>query len=189
LAIAQGEPRYVTAVSQSDVADGWRDKRHDGGCVVDVGRNQVIVTGLSMPHSPRLYRDKLWLLNSGTGEFGYVDLNRGEFESVAFCPGYLRGLAFSGDFAIVGLSKPRENRTFSGLALDEQLESKQAEPRCGLLVIDLRTGDIVHWLRIEGIVTELYDVAVLPGMRRPMAVGLKTDEIRRVVRIGSVEQK
>ena len=189
LAIAQGEPRYVTAVSQSDVADGWRDKRHDGGCVVDVGRNQVIVTGLSMPHSPRLYRDKLWLLNSGTGEFGYVDLNRGEFESVAFCPGYLRGLAFSGDFAIVGLSKPRENRTFSGLALDEQLESKQAEPRCGLLVIDLRTGDIVHWLRIEGIVTELYDVAVLPGMRRPMAIGFKTDEIRRVVRIGSVEHK
>ncbi|MEQ8959482.1 MAG: TIGR03032 family protein, partial [Coleofasciculus sp. C2-GNP5-27] len=187
LAIADGKPKYVTAVSQSDVADGWRDKRRDGGCVVDVGRNQVIVTGLSMPHSPRLYRDKLWLLNSGTGEFGFVDLSRGEFESVAFCPGYLRGLAFSGDFAIVGLSKPRENRTFSGLALDERLESKQAEPRCGLLVIDLRSGDIVHWLRIEGIVTELYDVAVLPGVQRPMAVGFKTDEIRRVVRIGSVD--
>jgi len=57
------------------------------------------------------------------------------------------------------------------------------------LVIDLRTGDIVHWLRIEGIVTELYDVAVLPGMRRPMAIGFKTDEIRRVVRIGEAEQK
>ena len=189
LAMGEGQPAYVTAVSQSDVADGWRDKRRDGGCVVDVGRNEVILTGLSMPHSPRLYGDKLWLLNSGTGEFGYVDLERGEFESVAFCPGYLRGLAFSGDFAIVGLSKPRENKTFSGLALDEKLQSKQAEPRCGLLVIDLRTGDIVHWLRIEGIVTELYDVAVLPGMRRPMAIGFKTDEIRRVVRIGSVEQK
>ncbi|MEQ8383079.1 MAG: TIGR03032 family protein [Coleofasciculus sp. A1-SPW-01] len=189
LAMREGEPKYVTAVSQSDVADGWRDKRHDGGCVVDVGRNQVIVTGLSMPHSPRLYGDKLWLLNSGTGEFGYVDLERGSFESVAFCPGYLRGLAFSGDFAIVGLSKPRENRTFSGLALDEKLESKQAEPRCGLFVIDLRSGDIVHWLRIEGIVTELYDVAVLPGMRRPMAIGFKSDEIRRVVRIGEAEEK
>jgi uncharacterized protein (TIGR03032 family) len=189
LAMREGQPAYVTAVSQSDVTDGWRDKRRDGGCVVDVGSNEVIVTGLSMPHSPRLYQGKLWLLNSGTGEFGYVDLNRGEFESVAFCPGYLRGLAFTGDFAIVGLSKPRENRTFSGLALDEQLESKQAEPRCGLLVIDLRSGDIVHWLRIEGIVTELYDVAVLPGMRRPMAIGFKTDEIRRIVRVGSVEEK
>jgi uncharacterized protein (TIGR03032 family) len=189
LAMREGQPRYVTAVSQSDVTDGWRDKRRDGGCVIDVGSNQVIVTGLSMPHSPRLYRDKLWLLNSGTGEFGVVDVNRGEFESVAFCPGYLRGLAFSGDFAIVGLSKPRENKTFSGLALDERLQSKQAEPRCGLLVIDLRSGDIVHWLRIEGIVTELYDVAVLPGMRRPMAIGFKTDEIRRIVRVGSVEEK
>jgi len=189
LAMREGEPKYVTAVSQSDVTDGWRDKRRDGGCVVDVGRNEVILTGLSMPHSPRVYRDKLWLLNSGTGEFGFVDLNRGEFESVAFCPGYLRGLAFTGDFAIVGLSKPRENRTFSGLALDEKLQIKQAEPRCGLFVIDLRTGDIVHWLRIEGIVTELYDVAVLPGMRRPMAIGFKSDEIRRIVRVGSVEQK
>ncbi|MBE9129181.1 MULTISPECIES: TIGR03032 family protein [unclassified Coleofasciculus] len=189
LAMRSGQPGYVTAVSQSDVADGWRDKRRDGGCVVDVGTNEVIVTGLSMPHSPRLYRDKLWLLNSGTGEFGFVDLSRGEFESVAFCPGYLRGLAFSGDFAIVGLSKPRENKTFSGLVLSERLQSKQAEPRCGLLVIDLRSGDIVHWLRIEGIVTELYDVAVLPGVRRPMAIGFKTDEIRRVVRIGSVEHK
>jgi hypothetical protein len=53
------------------------------------------------------------------------------------------------------------------------------------LVIDLRTGDIVHWLRIEGIVEELYDVVVLPGVQRPMAVGFKTDEIRRIVTIGS----
>ncbi|MEQ9669802.1 TIGR03032 family protein [Coleofasciculus sp. G2-EDA-02] len=86
LAMGEGQLTYVTAVSQSDVADGWRDKRRDGGCVVDVGSNEVIVTGLSMPHSPRVYGDKLWLLNSGTGEFGYVDLERGIFESVAFCP-------------------------------------------------------------------------------------------------------
>ncbi|MBD1811794.1 TIGR03032 family protein [Microcoleus vaginatus DQ-U2] len=184
LAMRDGQPRYVTAVSQSDVADGWRDKRQDGGCVMDISTNQIIATGLSMPHSPRWYKDKLWLLNSGRGEFGYLDLERGVFEAVAFCPGYLRGLSFCGDFAVVGISKPRHNKTFSGLALDEQLQAKQAQARCGLLVIDLRSGDIVHSLRIEGVVEELYDVQVLPGVRRPMAIGLKTDEIRRVISIG-----
>ena len=184
LAMRDGQPRYVTAVSQSDVADGWRDKRKDGGCVMDISTNQAIATGLSMPHSPRWYKDKLWLLNSGRGEFGYLDLERGVFEAVAFCPGYLRGLSFCGDFAVVGISKPRHNKTFSGLVLDEQLQAKQAQARCGLLVIDLRSGDIVHSLRIEGVVEELYDVQVLPGVRRPMAIGLKTDEIRRVISIG-----
>ena len=174
----------MTAVSQSDVADGWRDKRRDGGCVIDVSSNEVILTRLSMPHSPRWYKDKLWLLNSGTGEFGYADIERGVFEPVAFCPGYMRGCAFSGDFAIAGLSKPRHNKTFSGLPLDDNLRAKDAEPRCGLVVIDLRSGDIVHSLRIEGVVEELYDVQVLPGVRRPMAIGFKTDEIRRVVTMG-----
>ncbi|MEH2040531.1 TIGR03032 family protein [Nostoc sp.] len=181
LAIRDGQPRYVTAVSQSDVAEGWRDRRADGGCVIDVESNEILIRGLSMPHSPRWYKDKLWLLNSGTGDFGYLDLKRGSFEPVAFCPGYMRGCAFHGDFAIVGVSQPRHNKTFSGLPLDEKLQQKNAEPRCGLLVIDLKSGDIVHSLRIEGVVLELYDVVALPGVRRPMAIGFKSDEIRRMV--------
>jgi uncharacterized protein (TIGR03032 family) len=113
-----------------------------------------------------------------------VDTQRGSFEPVAFCPGYLRGLAFCGDFAIVGLSKPRDNKTFNGLALNERLQSKDAQPRCGLMVIDLRSGDIVHSLRLEGVVAELYDIQILSGVRCPMAIGLRTDEIRRVISMG-----
>jgi uncharacterized protein (TIGR03032 family) len=185
LAMENGEPRYVTAVSTSDVADGWRDRRHNGGCVIDVASNEIVVSGLSMPHSPRLYRDKLWLLNSGTGYFGTVDVKAGTFTPVTFCPGYLRGLAFGGDYAVVGLSKMRGNKTFSGLALDDNLAAKDVEPRCGLQIIDLRSGDIVDWLRIQGMVEELYDVAVLPGVRQPMALGFKSDEIRRTITVGS----
>lgn len=181
LALQDGKPRYVTAVSQSDVADGWRDRRQDGGCVIDVQSNEVVASGLSMPHSPRVYQEKLWLLNSGTGEFGSVDRADGKFQPMAFCPGYLRGMALHGDFAVVGLSKSRKNKTFSGLKLDDKLASQQAEPRCALYVIDLRTGDIVHWLRMKGVVEELYDVVVLPGVQRPKALGFKTDEIRRTI--------
>ncbi len=184
LALEHGKAKYVTAVSQSNVADGWRDRRHDGGCVIDIDSSEIIASGLSMPHSPRVYRDKLWLLNSGTGHFGFIDRANGQFEKVAFCPGYLRGLTFHGDYAIVGLSKSRENKTFSGLELDNNLKSGDAEARCGLHVIDLKSGDVVHWIRVEGVVTELYDVVSLPSVVRPQSLGFKTDEIRRVLRIG-----
>lgn len=183
LAMRDGRPAYVTAVSRSDVADGWRDHRADGGIVIDVRSNEIVAGGLSMPHSPRWHQGKLWLLNSGTGEFGHIDPQTGRFVPVAFCAGYLRGLYFHRDFALVGLSRPRHNKTFSGLPLDENLKSRNAEARCGVQVIDLRTGDTVHWLRIEGIVDELYDVITLPGAHRPMALGFKTDEIRRVISI------
>jgi hypothetical protein len=63
------------------------------------------------------------------------------------------------------------------------LAEKQAVSRCGLQVIDLRTGDVVHHLRIEGMVHELYDVAVIPQVRRPMAIGFRTDEIRRMISV------
>ena len=73
LAMADGVPRYVTAVSRSDTIDGWRDRRADGGVVIDVQTGEIVIGGLSMPHSPRLYRGRLWLLNSGTGELGWIE--------------------------------------------------------------------------------------------------------------------
>lgn len=188
LAMENGLPRYVTAVSGTDVVDGWREHRGDGGRVIDVTAGEVVCEGLSMPHSPRLHGGKVWLHDSGTGRFGHIDGKRGTFEPVAFCPGYLRGLAMVGDFAVAGLSRPRaDNHTFAGLALDDALEKGGVEARCGLVIIDLRSGDIVHWLRIEGVVNELYDVAVLPGVQRPTALGFKTDEINRVITIGPEE--
>lgn len=170
------------------MADGWRERRSNGGCVIDVMSNSIVVSGLSMPHSPRLYRNQLWLLNSGAGYFGRFNVKSSTFIPITFCPGYLRGLAFWGDYAVVGLSKMRGNKTFSGLALDKNLAALDVEARCGLQIIDLRSGDIVHWLRISGIVEELYDVAVLPGVRQPMALGFKSDEIRRHITIGNLSE-
>jgi Domain of unknown function (DUF4915) len=52
-----------------------------------------------------------------------------------------------------------------------------------LLIIDTRTGDTVGWVRMEGVVRELYDVAFLPGVKCPTALGFKTTEITRVVTV------
>lgn len=181
LALRDGLPRYVSTISRSDVPAGWRKRRGDGGCLIDMDSGEPITTGLSMPHSPRWYRDRLWVLNSGTGELGHVDLDSGRFEPLCFCPGYLRGLCFAGAYAIVGLSKPRENRVFSDLALDANLRQRDAQATCGLMVVNLKNGNIEHWCEFEGVVTELYDVQVLPGHVRPMMLGFKSDEIHRLL--------
>ncbi len=182
-----GEPRFVTACATSDVSDGWRDSRVGAGVVVDVVTNKVVLDGLTMPHSPRLHNGRLWLLNSGTGELGFLDQQgndqKGRFEPIAFCPGYARGLAFADNHALVGLSLARDNRTFQGLGLEEALEAKNASARCGLQIVDLDSGDAIHWVRIEGIVRELYDVAFLPGIKRPSAIGFKTTDISRIITV------
>jgi len=117
-------------------------------------------------------------------QLGSLDPAGGAFTPLTFCPGYLRGLVFVGDYAVTGLSQPRHDSTFGGLVLDETLAAKGAEARCGLHVIDLRTGDAVHWVRFGGMVRELYDVVALPGTVRPAALGFKTDEIQQAIAVG-----
>ena len=184
IALVDGRPKYATCISQTDVFEGWRDHREGGGVVVDVETGEIVCSDLSMPHSPRWHDGQLWILNSGTGELGRVNLVSRKFEPVCFCPGYLRGLAFvESRFALIGLSKPRENRTFSGLPLENALAKHGISARCGLYVVDIARGDVIHSVTVEGIVTELYDVAVLPGVRKPSMVGLNSEEQKRTISI------
>ena len=187
LAMDEGKPAYVTCVAKSNIAGGWRDQRMGGGIVVRVSDGETIAHGLSMPHSPRLKDGRLYLVQSGTGEFGYVDLTTGTFQALCFLPGFARGISFIGHHAIIGVSRPREDKTFEGLALNDRLEESGISARCMLAIINLDTGDIEHSLEISGVVQELYDVVTLPGVRRPMAIGFKTPEIRFMIRPASIE--
>jgi len=180
LAMKDGEPKYVTAVCKSDSVDGWRDRRADGGVVIDVETDEIVCEGLSMPHSPRWHNGKLWVLNAGTGYLGWVDFESKRFVPFTFCPGFLRGLSMIGNVAAVGLSKPRNGR-FAGLALDEELKKRDAEPWCGVQIVSLTTGDVLQWVRFDGDISELFDISFLPGVRNPMMVGLRTGEIRELI--------
>lgn len=180
LAMNDGAPSYVSAVSKSDTIDGWRDRRADGGIVIDVRTGEVVCEGLSMPHSPRMHNGELWVLNSGTGELGIIDTDSGKFDPRVFCPGFLRGLRFHGNLAIVGLSKPRYKR-FEGLALDEKLSAADSEPWCGLQIIDLNTGACVDWLRLDGAVSELYDLEILRDVTCPMALSPTSPEAANLI--------
>lgn len=178
LAMQDGVPMYVTACSTTNEAAGWRNHRQDGGIVMHIPSHEIIATGLSMPHSPRWYQGKLWLLNSGTGELGYLEDN--QFVPLTFCPGFVRGLAFWKHYALVGLSKLR-SKAFTGLALENRLASGNMTSQCGLAVVDLNTGNVLHALHIGGVVEELFDVVVLPDVRQPRALGFQDDDIDRLI--------
>jgi uncharacterized protein (TIGR03032 family) len=181
LAMHAGRPRFVTAAGQTDASRAWREIRSGNGCVIDIESNEIVASGLTMPHSPRLHEGRLYCCNAGTGEVGEIDINSGHFNPIAFCPGFVRGLSFVGNHVLVGLSLPRQHRDFSGLLLDERLKQEGREPRCMIQVIDLQSGKLSHWLSLGGVVRELYDIACLVGVRTPMAVGFAQDQINRLI--------
>ena len=182
LAMEGDRPAFVSCVGRSNVAGGWRDHRREGGLLIDVASGEAVLEGLSMPHSPRLHDGQLYLLQSGTGAFGRVDPAAGRFETLCHLPGFARGVSFIGRHAVIGVSRPRREAAFEDLPLDARLKADGASPRCMIAVVTRDTGDIEHSLEIEGAVQELYDVQAIPGVRRPMALGFRTDEIRFMVR-------
>ncbi len=163
LAIRDGRVRYVTALGETGTPGGWRENKRNGGILIDVDSSDVIARGLSMPHSPRWYRDQLWLLESGEGTMGRVDLATGKYEAIVELPGFTRGLCFLWPFAFIGLSQVRESSTFSGIPLVDRLE----ERTCGVWVVNIETGQTVAFCRFEEGVQEIFAIEVLPGTRFP----------------------
>jgi uncharacterized protein (TIGR03032 family) len=184
LAMERGVPRIVTAAARTDTGRGWRQAREGAGCAIDIASNEIIGGGLTMPHSPRLADGRLFLCNAGTGELGELELPSGRFNPIAFCPGFARGLALHGGHALVGLSLPRRHQDFSGLPLEQRLKQEDRAPDCAVQVIDLANGGVAHWLRLGGVVQELYDIAVIPGVRTPMVVGFAQGQINRLISRG-----
>jgi uncharacterized protein (TIGR03032 family) len=167
LAVADGAPKYVTALSETDTPQGWRANKVKSGCLIDVASGQTIARGFAMPHSPRVYRGRVWMLHSGAGQMVLVDPASGLAETVTELPGYTRGLALYDLFAFVGLSKIRETSTFGGMPIAE----RRPKLKCGVGVVDLGTGRLMAHLEFVTGVEEIFDVQVLPGARCPALSG------------------
>ena len=167
LAVADGAPKFVTALAETDTPQGWRTNKAQSGCLIDVASGETVAHGFAMPHSPRVHRGRVWMLHSGAGQLVVVDPANGRAETVTELPGYTRGLAFFDRFAFVGLSKIRETATFGGMPI----ALRQPELKCGVGVVDLRTGRLMAHLEFVTGVEEIFDVQVLPGARCPVLSG------------------
>jgi uncharacterized protein (TIGR03032 family) len=156
LAVVDGRPGYVSALGVTDTPSGWRDDKGTAGLLLDVSSGEVVLHGLSMPHSPRWHAGQLWVLESGKGSLAVADLTTGRVDTVVELPGFTRGLAFAGPYAFVGLSQVRES-VFRGLPIVQQQHRE-----CGVWIVDLRSGAVVGNLAFTGAVQEIFDVQVLP---------------------------
>ncbi|OKH14643.1 TIGR03032 family protein [[Limnothrix rosea] IAM M-220] len=163
LGIRDQKPRYVTALGETNTDKGWRGNKRNGGVLMDITTNKILARGLSMPHSPRWYRDRLWLLESGYGSLSAFDFKTGKLETLINLPGFTRGLSFWGPLAFIGLSQVRETAVFSGLPITERRE----ERFCGVWVVNIETAQVIAFLRFEDAVQEIFAVSILPGIRYP----------------------
>ena len=154
--LREGAVAYVTVTAASNVKDGWRQAPSGAGQVIDAATHRVVAEGLTQPHAPRLYRNRLWVLESGTGTLGWIDLEQRRFERFAQVAGFPRGLRFIGDHALVMTAQRRG----------------EGEGSAGIHWINLKTGKTDHRLLLKGAVTEAIDVAVIPGETVPRLAGL-----------------
>lgn len=175
IAVDQGVPRLATALAASNKKSAWRSDQ-EGGCVIDMVSGSLLAERLFMPHSPRLLDGRTWLHQSGRGAFGYLDGST--FREVAFCPGFPRGLQVVDGVAIVGFSKPRPESPGRRLPLADRLDRLQTSAHCGILLIELKSGKAVHWIRFGERIEETYDVCVLPGVRNPALLAPGAPELR-----------
>jgi uncharacterized protein (TIGR03032 family) len=167
LAMADGKPRYVTVLAETDTRQGWRPVKATGGCLIDVPSGETVARGFAMPHSPRVHQGRVWVLHSGAGRLVVVDPATGRFDDVTELPGFTRGLAMVGPYAFIGLSKIRETSTFGGVPIAERRD----ELKCGVGAIDLRTGRLAAHLEFVTGVDEVFDVVALPGSLNPLLSG------------------
>ena len=172
LALVDGSPKFVTALAATDSPQGWRPVKANGGVMIDVTSNAIVMNALSMPHSPRWHDGRLWFLNSGAGELCVADSGRTGYGVIAILPGFLRGLCFIDNHAIVGLSKLRPNSALSGLPIQKRFPQLM----CGVAVVDLRDGRTIGVIEFAGGCSELYEVQWLPKRRRPMILNLDRQE-------------
>ena len=165
LAVVDGQVRYVDGVGGNGYAGRLADRQAQRRLPDRGAQRPLVARGLSLPHSPRVHGDQVYFLHSGRGTLDALDLQTGQAYPVAKLPGVARGLTIHGGYAFVGLSKARP--TLEGVPIVENRD----ELRCGLWVVDLRSGAIVAHLEFCTGVEEVFDVQVLPGIVSPYISG------------------
>ena len=161
MAVENGEIKYLSALGKTNTLQGWRDNKMDGGIVMEYPSGKIIADGLGMPHSPRIYDNELYVLNSTQGELLKINRTTGEKEVICQLGGFARGMSRSGDYLFIGVSKLRHNSTaFNDLPIAKKSFA-------GVVAVYLPYGSIAGSFEYTMSVDEIYDVKVLADLKRP----------------------
>lgn len=147
MASAGGKPRYVTALAATSGREGWRARVPDSGVLIDIDGGPLC-DGLSLPHSPKLHQDWIWLLEAGSGCITRIAANGTDRSIVAELPGVLRGLDFHGRYAFVGMSKVRTSSRDTAEALAARFGDAAA---CRIYAVEAETGRVAGHVDLPAI--------------------------------------
>jgi uncharacterized protein (TIGR03032 family) len=178
MVVVNDQPKYLTALGDTNSPKGWRPAKANGGILIDAENQEIILRRLSMPHSPRLYNNDLFILLSGTGELAHVDTAKGSYEVIHRFNGFVRGMDRIGDFLFIGLSKLRTTSEAFG-----DLPIAAHSPVCGVAVFHLPSGKLIGQLKYETSVEEIYEVKILPGSVRPAIMSIEKNEHDGVITV------
>lgn len=178
MVLENGQPKYLTALGSSSEVQGWRANKASGGVLIDAHTQDLILEKLSMPHSPREYREGLFALLSGTGELIRIDTTSKSYEVIHRFDGFVRGMDRIGDVLFIGLSKLRATSTAFG---DLPIASRSL--MCGVVAFHLPSSKVIGYVKYETAVEEIFDVQILHGAIRPAVLSIEKNEHDGIIMI------
>lgn len=184
VAFSASGPQLATALGTTDEREGWRSSKATGGVLIDIPTNSIMARGLCMPHSPRLYREKLWFLDSGRGALCTFEPNKAAVRDVLVLPGYTRGLAFWGNYAFIGLSRIRDTNNFGDLPIG----NSGTRLLCGIAVCDLDRAELLGHLEFNKGIEELFDIEILPSLTNPYLASLDDELLNKIFHLPTLPQ-
>ncbi len=178
MAMLDGQPKYVTAFNKGNTRQSWKKNMTQTGIVVDITTNEIICEGLAMPHTPRIFEGKLYVLLSGTGELVCIDPIKKNYNVVAKLDGFVRGMDFVDDYLFIGINKIRKKSSSFG-----QIPINNKNNQASVVAVHLPTGSIVGNMTYQNSVDEIYDIHILKDIVRPNILNTKTEIHKAAVSI------
>lgn len=161
MATENNEVIYATAFGKATTTEGWRKNKYNSGLLIDVKKNKILLDNLSMPHSPRIYKNYIYLAESAKGELIRVDRKTLKKEIISSLPAFVRGLDIRGDLLFVGMSKFREDHLYG----DAPVLKKYKELKSGVAIFHLPSSTLLGTIEYLNTVREIYDVKSVSHLR------------------------
>lgn len=163
MAMKDGKPKYVTTFNKEDSRDSWSDGRVDDGTLIDIDTNKILLDGMIMPHSPKVYEDEVYVCESGLGLVWKYNPKTKEKTQVIKLQGFTRGLYFYGGLMFVGLSQVRASSIKNPIPLTKEYD----ETYSGIWIINLQDNFEVAHIKFDGDIDQVYDISILPQSTYP----------------------
>jgi len=152
------------------------------GTLIDVETNKILFDQLIMPHSPRVLNDDVYFCESGKGLIYRFSPGNNELIVLKKLQGFARGIDFWGPLMFVGLSKVRDSEIKNRPPIAKEYD----ETFSGIWIINLEDQSTVGYIKFEGDVSQIYDVAVIPGVNYPELIEPIDKKVKNIFKFPSL---